>query len=308
MNNRISRVLAFEFIRSSGAVIAVVNEQHVAKLNDFGICPADQVPEGDDSYLSFVGRTAKDPLALLERTRAALVILDGDIPLPDTPSSCIVQVKNARLFVCELLSFLESARIPKISESAVIDPSAMVGVGTAVGDFACISAGVVLGTDCTIGSHVSILDNVVLGNRVTVAPGTVIGKDGFGYEQREDGSYIRFPHIGGVRIGSDVEIGSNSVIDRGSLGMTIIEDGVKIDNLVHIAHNVHIAANALIIANAMIAGGAKVGPGCWIGPSSNLLDRVTVGSKVFVGLGVSVVKDLPDNSRFTLKHFLRSFS
>lgn len=307
MSNYIKVSSIFEFIHASDAVNEVLNDKCLVGVNRFGVCPADQVPEDGLEYMVFVGRTAKDPTALLEKTKAKLVVLDVGIQLPKSYSNCIVLVKNARLFFCELLSFIASERTSSISERAVIHPSAIIGKGTSIGDYACIGEGVVIGDCCSISSHVSILRDVVLGDRVSVSPGTIIGTDGFGYEQRGDGTFIRFPHIGGVRIGNDVDIGGNTVIDRGTLGMTVIEDGVKIDNLVHIAHNVHIEMNCLIIANAMVAGGVRVGKGSWIGPSSNILDRVSVGEKAFVGMGVSVVKEIPPNGRFTLKNFFNLF-
>ena len=307
MNNHIKLSSIFEFIHVSDLVSEVVNDGCLAGISSLGVCPADQVPEDGLEYIVFVGRTAKNPSALLEKTKAKLIVLDAGIPLPKDYSNCIVLVKNARLFFCELLSFVASEITASISERAVIHPTAVIGEGTSIGDYSCIGEGVVIGSFCSISSHVSILKNVSLGDRVNVSAGAVIGTDGFGYEQRGDGTFIRFPHIGGVRIGNDVDIGGNTVIDRGALGMTVIEDGVKIDNLVHIAHNVHIEMDSLIIANAMVAGGVRVGKGSWIGPSSNILDRVSVGEKAFVGMGVSVVKEIPPNGRFTLRNFFNLF-
>lgn len=308
MYNFINSSTVFDFAKASGDACKIFNKESVANISSFGICPADKVPDDDLAYMVFVGRTAKDPAALLERTKARLIVLDADISPPRNYSSCIVVVKNARLFFCELLSFVASESASKISERAVIHPSAIIGKGTSVEDHACIGEGVVVGENCLISSNVSILKNVVIGDRVNVAPGCVIGTDGFGYEQREDGTFIRFPHVGGVRIGNDVDIGGNTVIDRGTLGYTVIEDGVKIDNLVHISHNVHVEADCLIIANAMVAGGVRIGRGSWVGPSSSILDRVSIGEKAFVGMGVSVIKEIPANGRFTLKNFLNLFS
>jgi len=104
----------------------------------------------------------------------------------------------------------------------------------------------------------------------------------------------RFPHIGGVQIEDDVEIGANTCIDRGTLGNTRIRKGAKIDNLVHIAHNVDVGENTAIIANAMIAGSTKIGANTWIAPSACLRDAINIGKDATVGLAALVTKDIPD--------------
>ena len=122
---------------------------------------------------------------------------------------------------------------------------------------------------------------------------SVIGGVGFGYAQDElTKQYVRFPHYGRVIIHNNVSIGNNTCIDRGSLSDTIMHDGVKIDNLVHIAHNVKIGKNTLIIANAMIAGSVIIGENCWIAPSSCIRNGITIGDNVTVGLASTVTKNI----------------
>ncbi|MBU1281935.1 MAG: hypothetical protein KJ989_14175 [Gammaproteobacteria bacterium] len=308
MNNFIPSNGVFEFIENSGMVREVVGKQFFSGISEFGICPADKVPDNGRNYMVFVGRTARDPIALFEKTAASLIVVDATIELSPKPSACIVRVDNPRLFFCEFLASVASREKAVVSELASIHPSAVIGEGTSIGDFVSIGERVVIGSNCLIADNVTILSDVRIGNRVNLAPGVVIGVDGFGYERRKDGSLIKFPHIGDVCIGDDVDIGGNTVVDRGALGSTVIESGVKIDNLVHISHNVHIEADCVVIANAMVAGGVKVGKGSWVGPSANILDRTSVGANSFVGMGVSVIKDLPEGSRFTLKNFLKLFS
>jgi UDP-3-O-[3-hydroxymyristoyl] glucosamine N-acyltransferase len=122
----------------------------------------------------------------------------------------------------------------------------------------------------------------------------VIGADGFGYERNEKGELEKFPSIGGVIIEDNVEIGACTCIDRGTLGDTIIREGCKIDNLVHIAHNVEIGKHSIIVAHATICGSAQIGEYCWIGPHAVIRDKVTVGNRVMVGMGAVVTKDVPD--------------
>ncbi len=307
MNRSVSLKTVFDALSGSNTSFEIVNEAALSGESEFFICPVDQVPDDGRSYLSFVGRTAMDPAALLRSTRARLLIVDRGLDISAVAVACTVRVDNARLFMCEMLAYERAARAATIGEYAVIHESAVIGVNSSIGNFTSIGKDVVIGESCFISDNVTLLDGVTIGNRVFVGPGCVIGTDGFGYESRADGTYVKFPHIGGVVIGDDVEIGGNTVIDRGALGTTVIDSGVKIDNLVHISHNVRLGSNSLVIANAMVAGGVNVGEGSWIGPSSNILDRTTVGKKTFIGMGVSVIKNIPDHGRFTLKHFLKLF-
>lgn len=307
MNRSVSLKTVFDALSGSATSFEVVNDAVLSGESEFFICPVGQVPDDGRSYLSFVGRTAKDPAALLRSTRARLLIVDRGIDISELTGACAVRVENARLFMCEMLAYERAAQVAAIGEYSVIHESAAVGTNSSIGNFTSIGKNVVIGESCVISDNVTLLDGVTLGNRVFVGPGCVIGTDGFGYEPRADGTYVKFPHIGGVVIGDDVEIGGNTVIDRGALGATVIEAGVKIDNLVHISHNVRVGRNSLVIANAMVAGGVSVGEGSWIGPSSNILDRTIVGKKSFIGMGVSVIKNIPDHGRFTLKHFLKLF-
>lgn len=147
-----------------------------------------------------------------------------------------------------------------------------------------------------IGSTIDISGKVKFGKNISINSGCVIGGDGFSYERQDDGSLKKFLHYGGVRIGSDVEIGSNTTIDRGTFRDTIIGDGTKIDNLVHVAHNVEIGKHCMIIAHAGIGGGVKIGDRCFIGLGAVIRDGVVIGNDCFIGMGAVVVKDAPDGT------------
>jgi len=138
----------------------------------------------------------------------------------------------------------------------------------------------------------SNLGNVTVGGNVKVGKHCSIGYDGFGYEPDEDGKMYKFPHYGGVKIGSNVEIGSNTCIDRGTFGDTVIGDGTKIDNLVHIAHNVEIGENCIIVAGTVIGGGARIGDDVWLGINASIRNGITIGKGALVGMGAVVVKDV----------------
>jgi UDP-3-O-[3-hydroxymyristoyl] glucosamine N-acyltransferase len=131
---------------------------------------------------------------------------------------------------------------------------------------------------------------------VIIHAGTVIGADGFGYERNDGGELEKFPHLGHVVLEDNVEVGSNTCIDRGTLGDTIIREGAKIDNLVHIAHNVVVGRHAVVIAHAMIGGSTRIGDYAWVAPCACVRDVVSIGDRAMIGLGAVVVRDVPDGA------------
>ncbi len=133
------------------------------------------------------------------------------------------------------------------------------------------------------------------GKNVHIGEYCSIGNDGFQYLE-DNGVLIKFPHYGDVIIEDDVEIGNNVCIDRGALSHTIIRKGVKIDNLVHIAHNCDIGENTMVVANAMIAGSVKIGKNCWISPSSSIKNQIKIGDNSLIGMGAVVLKDVEPHS------------
>ena len=206
--------------------------------------------------------------------------------------------------------FSVACRTPKLAFSKVVDHFFSASTewpwsadarasDSLVSPSARIAPGVVIGRSCVIGDGVEIGPGTAIAH-TTVGAGTHIGANctiglpGFGFDKAETGEWFRFPHIGTVEIGANVEIGSNTCIDRGALGATRIGDGAKIDNLVHIAHNVVVGPNALVIANAMLGGSAKIGAGTWIAPSASVMNQVTIGSGVTVGMGAVVTKHVRD--------------
>lgn len=178
---------------------------------------------------------------------------------------------------------------------------------SSVVETAQIGKNVSIGHNCYIGEKVTIHDNVVIKNNVVlegevtigantiVCSGVIIGSDGYGYFKNEKGESIKVPHLGGVQIGKNVEIGANTCIDRGTLGDTIIEDNVKIDNLCHIAHNVHIQKNVNVIALSMIAGSVILRENSYIAPAAAIMNQLTIGENSIVGLGAVVVKNVKEN-------------
>lgn len=259
--------------------------------------PITEARAGD---VSFCGSTAKNPEALLTKTYASLLILDRTIPLDETALSkagvkAVIITKNARLdFIRVVKHFFDQSRPVGIHPSAVIAPSALIASNVYVGPLCTIGERVEIGERSVIFAGVHIYDRVQIGKNVTIHAGSVIGADGFGYERNEANELEKFPHVGGVLIEDDVEIGANTCIDRATLGDTRICQGACIDNLVHIAHNVRVGRHAVVIANAMIGGGTRIGDFAWVAPSACLRDRISIGDSSFVGLASLVTKDVPN--------------
>ncbi|MDB9753524.1 hypothetical protein OAB29_05160 [Oceanospirillaceae bacterium] len=201
--------------------------------------------------------------------------------------------ENPRLDFIRLLNILSSEIgfstyefESKIDKSAILGPNVVIEAGCIIGENVIIEANSVIHSGTTIGSNTRIRSC------------SSIGGDGFGFERLSDGMPVRFPHLGGVDIGENVEIGSCTAIARGTLSNTTIDSYVKIDNLVHIAHNVHVKKGAFIIACAEVSGGVEVGENAWLAPNSCTHQKIKIGNGAIVGLGAVVTKDVPSNTVF----------
>jgi UDP-3-O-[3-hydroxymyristoyl] glucosamine N-acyltransferase len=255
------------------------------------------------SQLSFLSNSKYS--GQLAATRAGVVVL-READLAACPTAALVAsdpyvayAKLAALF--ERMPAAAAGIHPSavVADSAQVDPGASVGPGCVVGERAVIAEGVVLGPhcivgeDCTVGAHsrlvarVTLVTRVTLGQRVLVHPGAVIGSDGFGLAFDRD-HWIKLPQLGGVRIGDDCEIGANTTIDRGALDDTVLEEDVRLDNQIQIAHTVHVGAHTAMAGCAAVAGGARIGRYCMIGGNAGVLghlelaDRVTITAKSLV--------------------------
>ena len=228
----------------------------------------------------------------LSETNAAAVITH-----PKYLDKCKVAAlvtNNPRLTLAKLLSLCE----PSGKFSPNIHSSCVIGKDVTMGKDVTIEAGVVIGDNCSIGNNTVIKANVVLynnvqlGNNCLIHSNTVIGSDGFGFAQDEEGGWVKMPHLGRVIIEDQVEIGSNTSIDRGCIGDTIIKKGVIIDNLVQIAHNVVIGEYTAIAGCTGIAGSTVIGKRCLIGGAVNIAGHLTITDGIHITATSSINKSL----------------
>lgn len=210
-----------------------------------------------------------------------------------TSESAALSSQNPRLDFIRALDYLETTvGFLRSNVESKVHPTAILGENVVIENGCEIAAGVVL------GHNVVVKTGSVIGENSNIRPGAVIGGEGFGFSRLEDGTPLRFIHLGGVRIGKNVEIGENTSICRGTLSDTIIEDNVKIDNLVHLAHNCHVKDGAFIIACAEVSGGVTIGENAWIGPKVCILEKVTIGAGALIGIGSVVLSDVPEKTVF----------
>lgn len=250
----------------------------------------------DRPFLSFCSHPGEGATQAI-RASAAVVVICQRSPAFDEMEpggKTLVFVENPRLCFMKVAEALfVPPRLQGVHETAVVHAQAQLGRGVYVGPNAVIGS-CKIGDNTTIFANVTLFDGVRVGNNVIINSGTVIGGDGFGFERDVSGEPVKFPHFGGVVIEDNVEIGSNTSIDRGTLGDTHIKAHAKIDNLVHIAHNVVVGKGAFVIAHAMVAGSTKIGDYSWVAPCVTVRDKITVGANALLGLGAVVVKDVAD--------------
>jgi UDP-3-O-[3-hydroxymyristoyl] glucosamine N-acyltransferase len=186
----------------------------------------------------------------------------------------------------------------RIHPSAVIDPDASVDETAQIGALCVVERGARIGAGTVLKSRVTLGEDCVVGERCLLHPGVVIGADGFGFAPHR-GKWVKIEQLGAVRIGNDVEIGANTCVDRGALGDTVIEDGVKLDNLIQVGHNVHIGANSAMAGCVGIAGSAIIGANCTVGGGAIVLGHLTLVDGVHVSAATVVTRSIHKPGQYT---------
>ena len=248
-----------------------------AKINTFA-----KIEEGRKGAISFLSNPKYTPY--IYETQSSVVLINEDVELTQPVSCTLIRVKNAYESVAKLLQ-LYASMMPKktgIDPLAFVSKSAQIGENVYIAPFAFIGENVKIGDGSRIFPHVTIYDGCQIGKNVTIHAGSVIGADVFGFAPTASG-YDKIPQIGIVVIEDDVEIGANTCVDRSTMGQTVIHKGVKLDNLVQIAHNCEVGANTVMSAQVGLAGSTKVGEWCMFGGQVGLAGHLTVGDHVNLG-------------------------
>lgn len=269
----------------------IVGSQDISINN---VAKIDEAGKGDITFLYLPSYDK-----YFDSTKASAVLVKEDFSKSRNDVTLIKVDAPEKAFLKIILNyFTPQFNLEGIDPSASIHSSAKIGSNVAIGKNVVVSAGckvgnnsklyhnsvlfedVEVGTDCLLFSNISIRENSKIGNRVIIHSGTVIGSDGFGFNPNEKGVYQKVPQIGNVVVEDDVEIGSNVSIDRAALGSTIIKRGVKIDNLVQIAHNVVIGEDTVISSQTGISGSTKVGNNCVIAGQVGVVGHIEISDKV----------------------------
>jgi UDP-3-O-[3-hydroxymyristoyl] glucosamine N-acyltransferase len=269
---------------------------------DLEITGAAPLDSASAREISFVGNS--NAVALASGSRAGCLLVAADFPAGRT----LIRVADPRGSFATVLRLLYPpptvvagihataviASDAEIAPSAAIGPHTTIGAGARIGERSAVAAGCVIGAgtrigaDCLLHPHVTIYDGVTIGDRAVLHSGCVLGADGFGFVNGPDG-YQKFPQVGRVEIGDDVEIGANSCIDRAALGVTRIGDGVKLDNMVHIAHNCTIGRHVVIAAQTGLSGGVVVEDYAVIGGQVGIGDKARIETGAVLGSGCGIL-------------------
>jgi UDP-3-O-[3-hydroxymyristoyl] glucosamine N-acyltransferase len=291
-----------------------------------------KIEEGEPGSLTFLANPAYTPY--IYTTQASIVITNADFQPEQPVSATMIRVENAYASFAKLLEVYNTIRRNKsgIEEMSFIDPTATVGEGLYAGAFAYIGKDVkignrvklypnsyigdncVIGDDTTIFAGVKIYSDCIIGKNVTIHSGVIIGGDGFGFQPNSENNYQKVAQIGNVIIEDHVEIGANSTIDRATLGSTIIRKGVKLDNLIQIAHNVEIGENTVIAAQTGVAGSTKIGKNCMIGGQVGIVghiqiaDGVKIAAQSGIGNSLTTPNEIVQGSpAFNISDYKRSY-
>ena len=276
----------------------------------------DKIEEGKSGSISFLSNPKYE--SFLYQTNASAVIVSKDLTLKKPVKTALIRVSDPYLAFTILLQkyqelvenketgiqipsyVADSAHISEnvfVGRFSLVDAGSQIGKNSQIYDRVSIGKNVTIGCDCTIYPGVVIYKDCIIGNNVVIHANSVIGSDGFGHAPQADGTFISIPQLGNVVIEDDVSIGSNTTIDRATMGSTIIRKGVKIDNLVQIAHNVEIGSNTAIAAQTGISGSTKVGENCLIAGQVGVAGHITIAPKTIVTGQSGVTKSVKTPGR-----------
>ena len=253
-----------------------------------------KIEEGKEGSITFLSNPKYTPY--IYETKASIVLINEDVQLEKPVSATLIRVKNAYECVAKLLQ-MYAASLPKktgIHPLAFVSESAQIGKDVYIGPFTFVGEGVKIGDGSIINPNVTIYDGCQIGKNVTIHAGSVIGADGFGFAPNTEG-YEKIPQLGIVILEDNVEIGANTCIDRSTMGQTVIHKGVKLDNLIQVAHNCEIGENTVMSAQVGMAGSTKIGSWCMVGGQAGFAGHIHVADKTMVGAQCGVINNTKGN-------------
>jgi len=260
-----------------------------AKIHTFA-----KIEEGKEGTITFLSNPKYTHF--IYETKASIVLINNDVELEHPVSATLIRVPNAYECVAKLMQ-MYAASLPKkkgIDPLAFVSKTAEIGKDVYIGPFTYVGEGVKIGDGCLIYPPVTIYDGCKIGNNVTIHAGAVIGADGFGFAPNQEG-YDKIPQMGIVVIEDNVEIGANTCVDRSTMGQTVLHKGVKLDNLIQVAHNCEIGENTVMSAQAGMAGSTKIGAWCMVGGQAGFSGHITIADKTFVGAQSGVISNTKGN-------------
>jgi UDP-3-O-[3-hydroxymyristoyl] glucosamine N-acyltransferase len=247
-----------------------------------------KIEEGTEGAITFLSNPKYTQY--IYDTKATIVLVNEDLQLEHPVSCTLIRVPNAYECVAKLMQMYAQS-LPKktgVDPLAFVSPSAQIGKDVYIGPFTYVGEGVKIGDNTRIFPNVTIYDGCQIGQNVTIHAGAVIGADGFGFAPNQEG-YEKIPQLGVVIIEDNVEIGANTCIDRSTMGQTIIHQGVKLDNLIQIAHNCEIGENTVMSAQAGMAGSTKIGAWCMVGGQAGFSGHIQVADRTMIGAQCGVI-------------------
>ncbi len=273
-----------------------------------------KIEEGVQGSLTFLSNPKYT--AFIYSTQASVVLVNRDFVAEEPISATLIRVDDAYQSLAVLLTMVSQAKTSKtgidpqtsiatsatLGENIYVGPFAVIGDKAKIGNNTKIHAqvyvgdGVRIGSDCILFEGVKIMDDCVIGNGCILQPGAIIGSDGFGFAPQGSGDYQKIPQIGNVILEDNVEIGAHTTIDRATMGSTIIRKGVKLDNLIQVAHNCEIGENTVIAAQTGIAGSTKVGRNCMIGGQVGMAGHIRIADGAMIGAQSGVSNSVLDTS------------
>jgi len=290
-----------------------------------------KIEEGQPGALSFLANPKYEHY--IYETKSSIVLVNKSFVPSANIEATLIKVENSYEAFASLLRLVDQARPRKkgIHATAIIETTAKIGSDVFIGPFTYVGENCIIGDGCSIYPHVYIGDNTKLGKNCTVNPGvkiyhdciigesciihagTVIGSDGFGFAPQSESEFMKIPQLGNVVLEDHVEIGANVTIDRATIGSTIIRKGVKLDNLIQIAHNVEVGENSVMAAQTGISGSTKVGKNCMFGGQVGLAGHLKIANGTKIGAQGGILGDVKEENTaiigspaIEVKQFLRS--